>query len=199
MTLRLVDAPGDLGEPSAAGWDTAEAVTVALAPIALDAQPTEYVRVAWADRPYGNVHEVRVATARDGDDVLVRLEWADSDVPNAEFQDAAGVFFPTDGDAPAATIGNADHPVDLWFWQANLPAPRGAVATGPGAFVPDDGVSVSAVSALAGGRWAVVLRGSAARLAAAGRLGVVVWDGSNEERAGIGSVTADWLSVDQAS
>lgn len=198
MTIRAAPARAELLNPAAEAWADVDGESVRLTPIALDAQPTDYVRVSWADRPYGNVEEVRVAAARDGDDVLVRLEWADSDVPNTEFQDAAAVFFPSGSDAPVATIGSQERPVDLWFWQANLPAPRWVAATGPGAFAPDSSGRLEAAALIDDGRWAVVLRGSASVLAPSGKLGVVVWDGSNDERAGIGAVTPEWITVELA-
>lgn len=196
MEVRSIE--GDLADPASAAWGGAASESISLAPVPLDAQPTEYIRVAWADRPYGNVGEVSVAVAQSGGRAYVRLEWADSDAPNVEFQDGAGVYFPAGGDAPAATLGADGAGVSLWKWQANLPAAKELTSTGPGRFANAGTNGVAASANLDGGRWAVVLEGDAAALSA-GKLGVVVWDGSNEERAGIGAATAEWIPLEIAS
>lgn len=188
---------GDLADPSSSTWSSVAGETVGLAPVPLDAQPTEYIRAAWADRPYGNVTSADVAAAHDGERLYVRIEWADSEVANTEFQDAAGVIFPNGSDAAPATIGQADAPVQLWYWQSNLDAARDFEASGPGVFRKRAEQAVAAAASLADGRWSVVL--SSGLDAGATRLGVAVWDGSNEERAGIGAVTHDWVALEVES
>lgn len=192
MEVRTLE--GDLADPSSAAWSGADQASISLAPVPIDAQPTEYIRATWADRPYGRVGEVDVAAARSGPRAYVRLEWADNSEPNTEFQDAAAVYFPADGDAPAATIGSPDAAVGIWYWQASLPAARSLLGTGPGAFRPSGSNGVAASANLDGGRWSLVLEGELGDLSA-GRLGVVVWDGSNDERAGIGAATPVWLEL----
>jgi DMSO reductase family type II enzyme heme b subunit len=187
---------GDLDSPDSAGWAGAEVVTVALAPVALTAQPTEYIRTKWADRPFGTVAEVQAAAAHDGSRLYVRLDWADAAEPNGEFADAAAVYFPELDATPPATIGAPDAPARLWFWEGDLPAPRRLRASGPGVFRPD-GDGVRAAAALDAGRWRVVLSGDLADATTAGsRLGIAVWNGANEERAGLGAVTTHWLSLE---
>ncbi len=196
MEVRTLE--GDLADPNSAAWSGADSASISLAPVPLDAQPTEYIRVAWADRSYGNVSDVTVAAAQSGGRAYVRLEWADSEAPNTEFQDAAAVYFPSGDSAPAATIGSPDAAVGIWYWKASLSAARSLVGTGPGAFRPSGSNGVSAAANLDGGRWAVVLEGDAAALGSA-QLGVAVWDGSNEERAGIGAATPEWIPLEIAS
>jgi len=194
--MRVQRVSGDLGDPAASGWSAVEGESVALVPVPLDAQPTEYIRVKWAGLTYGNVKEANVAAATDGAHLYVRLEWADSETPNGEFADAAAVYFPSAGDAPAATIGSAGAPANLWYWQANLADAKSLVASGPGVFRPRGSNGVGASSSNEGGRWAVVLSGDLADAKSGGKLGVAVWDGSNEERAGIGAVTASWITLE---
>ena len=194
--MRVQRVSGELGDPAASGWSSVEGETVALVPVPLDAQPTEYIRVKWADQAYGTVKEAKVAAASDGSRLHVRLEWADSATPSAEFADAAGVYFPAGGDAPAGTIGSADAAANLWYWQANLADAKSLVASGPGVFRPRGSNGVGAASSNEGGRWAVVLSGDLADAQSAGKLGGAVWDGSNEERAGIGAATASWLTLE---
>lgn len=196
MEVRTLE--GDLADPGSSAWSGADSAAVSLAPMPIDAQPTEYIRTAWAGRSYGNVGEVSVAVAASGDKGYVRLEWADSDVPNTEFQDAAAVYVPTDGDAPVNTIGSADSPVGIWYWKAERPSAKALVGRGPGVFAPSGSNGVSASAKLDGGRWAVVLQGDLDAIRA-GKLGVAVWDGSNDERAGIGAATTEWISLEIAS
>ncbi len=190
--MELKQSDGDLTSPDGDGWSEVEASEVTLAPIPLDAQPTEYIRNAWADRGYGTVGRASVATARAGDQAFVRIAWDDPSDEHTEFHDAAGVYF-GESDSPAATIGSESAPVDLWYWQANLDDPKGLVATGPGRFRPSES-EVGASASLEGGRWTVVLSGSLDGLGS--NLGVAVWNGTNEERAGIGAATADWVSLE---
>ncbi len=192
--MQVSRVSSDLSDPGAAGWSEVVAEAVSLGPMPIDAQPTEYVRVKWADLPYGNVAETSVAAAHDGDTAWVRLEWADSDQPNVEFPDCAAVYFPADGDAPAATIGSDNETVNLWFWRSDEDHGRHLTGHGPGAFKPQEG-TVSASASLEGGRWAVVLGHPLAELRDGGRMGVAVWDGSNEERAGIGAATTEWVPL----
>ncbi len=213
----IVEATGDMLDPAAAAWTTVPVETVRLAPVPLEGQPNAYIRAAWAGRPYGRVSEVRVATVRSGDSLLVRLEWERSGDPPGEFADAAAVFFPAaGGTAPPITIGTHAEPVTLWAWrdrlevQAALPQAKELIATGPGTFRPRGASagdtagtgqaserpgSVAAASRCEQGRWNVVVQGDLGPASKSGRMGIVVWDGSNDERAGIGAVSPDWLAL----
>jgi DMSO reductase family type II enzyme heme b subunit len=209
--MQVPEIVDDALDPADKAWAAVPSEKVPLVPVPIEEQPNEYIRTAWRTRPYGRVGEVDVAAVQRGERLLVRLEWDDSDEPNTEFLDGAGVFFPDAGDSGAPlTIGSHGAPVRLWAWrdrtpmQEALPAARELVASGPGAFRAagldagdgeNEGARPDAVSALSGGRWAVVIAGDLARAAAAGRMGVVVWDGSNDERAGIGAVSPNWVPL----
>jgi len=215
--MDVVEATGNLLDPDAAAWTAVTGETVRLAPVPLEAQPNAYIRAAWAGRPYGRVSEVRVATVRSGGNLLVRLEWERSGDPPGEFADAAAVFFPAAGcTAPPITIGTHAEPVTLWAWrdrlevQAALPPAKELVATGPGKFRPrgtsagdtagtgqavEPPGSVAAASRCEQGRWSVVVQGDIGPASQSGRMGIVVWDGSNDERAGIGAVSPDWVAL----
>lgn len=193
MNVTKVGPGTDLSSPAAAGWQGAAREAVKLAPVPLAAQPTAYVRTKWATRPYGTTPEAAVSVATDGQKVFVRIEWADDGKPNGEFADAAAVVV-GDGAAPAATFGDAAHPVSLWYWEDGRGEARALKATGPGVFHPDAADGVKASAELVGGRWSVVLSGPAA---AGKNIGVAVWNGSNEERSGLAAVTPDWIQLDQ--
>ncbi len=190
--MDLKQASGDLSAPDGEGWSGVESAEVTLAPIPLDAQPNDYIKNAWADRSYGSVAQASVSAAHNGDRAFVRITWDDPSDEHSEFHDAAGVYFAA-GDSPAATIGDESSPVELWYWQANVDDAKGLVATGPGRFRPN-GSDVEASASLTEGRWSIVLSGGLDDLGSG--LGVAIWNGTNEERAGIGSATAEWVSLD---
>lgn len=186
---------GELADPAAAVWGGLSGESVPLAAVPLEAQPTQYIRTAWADREYGRTPEARVAAAQDGQRLYVRIEWADDDAANGEFQDAAGVLFPIGGAGSLTTLGDQEAPVALWYWEHGRPGPVDLTARGPGVFRTDRGDDLAAAAVLNDGRWAVVLSGPV-EAAVDGRLGVAVWNGSNEERGGLAAVSQDWLPLE---
>ncbi len=219
--MRVTVVTDPLDSPTDPGWEAVPREAVPLAPVPLDAQPNAYIRAAWEDRPYGLVSRADVAVARNNRRLFVRIEWSGSTGPATngslpEFTDAAGVFFPAPGGSggnagPPANIGTRESPVTLWLWrdllpvQRSLPAARALLGCGPGVFrplsetdgakSPSDNSSISATSQREGLRWAVVISGEAPP-ADALRMGLAVWDGANEERAGIGAVTHQWIELE---
>jgi steroid C-25 hydroxylase gamma subunit len=193
--MELTRSDGNLTDPGSEAWGSLARETVQLAPVPLDAQPTEYIRTSWSDRAYGRVREVAVSAAHDGDRAFLRIEWAGGEESESEFHDAAAVYFPTADGAAASTIGSPDIPVRLCLWQANLPGAKALIGTGPGRFRPDGDDGVTAAASLENGRWSVVI-GCDLDAARAGRFGVAVWDGSNDERAGIGAATPEWVPLE---
>ena len=194
MKVAKLSQGSGLADPAGAGWNGLASETVALSPVPLDAQPNAYIQEAWKDRKYGQTARASVAAASDGDRLYVRLEWQDDATANGEFQDAAGALFPLDGGGSPDTMGSADSPVGVWFWEEGRPAGLDIVSSGPGVFRRQEGEVVAAGS-LSDGKWAVVLGGPAAA-ASAGRLGVAVWNGSNDERAGLAAVSREWITLE---
>ena len=130
---------GELADPAAAVWGGLSGESVPLAAVPLEAQPTQYIRTAWADREYGRTPEARVAAAQDGQRLYVRIEWAADDAANGEFQDPAGVLFPIADAGSPPTLGAPAAPAWPCAWDhrrrrpVHPPAPRpGVVRTGPG-------------------------------------------------------------------
>lgn len=184
-----------LADPAAAAWATVEKVSVSLAPVALELQPTEYIREAWANRDYGQTAQAEVRAASDGNRLYLRVEWADDPVPNREFQDAVSAIFPTNGSGVLATMGNEEKPLALWFWEEGRPGPLRLISTAPGVVRKDPDAVLGASGALADGRWSVVLSGPAAT-AEKRKVALAVWNGSNEERAGLAAVSREWLPLE---
>ncbi len=143
MKVATVNAGADLADPASQAWNGVTAEAVALAPVPLAAQPTEYIREAWANRAYGKTAEAKVAAATDGSKLYVRVEWADDSAPNTEFQDAVGAVL---GDGPLDTLGSVGSPVTMWYWENG----RGAlnlVSRGPGVVTKTGASAVSGTGA----------------------------------------------------
>jgi DMSO reductase family type II enzyme heme b subunit len=185
----------ELRDPAAAAWDKAERTTIALGPAPLESQPTAYIRNAWADRSYGTTSEADVALATDGDEFFVRLEWADDPTANTEFSDAAGAIFPDADGAPVATMGDEDLAARIWYWEDGRPAPLNLISNGPGVVEKQDNGALKATATSDGSRWSAVISGPK-DAAQAAKIGFVVWNGSNEERAGLGAVSSEWATVE---
>jgi steroid C-25 hydroxylase gamma subunit len=189
---RSTASAAEVVDPNAAAWDAAARERAELQPVPLQSQPTEYVRTVWANRAYGQAPEATVSALRDDDRVYVRIEWEDDPRPNGEFPDAAGVLF-GDGDS-LATLGTPASPAVLWHWQEGRSESLDLEARGPGLFQRSGAGGLASRGTLRDGRWAVVLSGALA--VARRQVGVAVWNGSNEERAGLAAVSRQWLSLE---
>ncbi len=193
--MKVTRLAGALTDPASPDWAAVEDVSVALAPVALEVQPTEYIRESWKNRDYGQTAEARIKAASDGDRLYLRVEWADDPAPNREFQDAVSAIFPTNGSGVLATLGDEDKPLALWFWENGRPGPLRLISTGPGVVRKDPEASLGASGVLADGRWSVVLTGPAA-ITEKRKVALAVWNGSNDERAGLAAVSREWLPLE---
>lgn len=76
----------------------------------------------------GSVTQAQVRAMHDGEWLALRLEWvdatADREVGSDVFRDAAAVGFPAVASTPPPSpfMGDAEHPVVIWQWSANLDA-----------------------------------------------------------------------------
>jgi DMSO reductase family type II enzyme heme b subunit len=196
--------------PAAVHWTSAVEETLVLEPTPLASQPTAYVINAWTDRPYGLTGQVRVAAIHNREALAFRLTWEDEtrddDIPDSDrFTDAAGVLFPLRSDALILTMGDVDKPVNAWYWRSDLEEALSVTATGLGSSVRNSGSSVTAAASYRDDRWQVVIsrpfraRGDgevALRPRQTTKVGFAVWQGSNQERAGIKSVTSVWQPLE---
>ena len=189
---RMDNEAADLKDPASAVWSGLTAENISLAPVPLAAQPTEYIRVSRADQPYGETAEASATAVGSGDQLYVRLEWQDDERSNGEFADAAAVILGS-GDN-IATLGSDDTPLKLWYWADDRDGALNLSSSGPGVVLKNSGVSVSAAASRDDNRWAVVLSGPAKEVSDS-QMGVAIWNGSNDERAGLAAVSG-WLSLD---
>lgn len=211
VRARRIAAAGPLLEdPGAAEWRRLPPDVLSLGPTPLASQPSLYIQASWQERRYGALPELAVQAAHNGDALFFRLAWADptEDVAPADtdgFTDAAVVLFPLKDDAPLTSMGSPGLPVNGWYWRADVDEALNVTAQGTGTSARHRGTSVGARAAYADGGWTVVLwrpfaevgKGSV-RLAPGQKKKVAfgVWQGSNQERAGLKAVTLEWQPLD---
>jgi DMSO reductase family type II enzyme heme b subunit len=215
VAITKVSANADeLLDPLAAHWQSVPAVTLSLKGTPLGTQPTSYTKVVFKGRPVGAVSSVELRGCHDGTSMFVHLQWADlvendGQGDGDEFPDAAAVVFPISGDAPINTMGSERQAVNAWYWRAGSPEGRSVVARGIGSTEPTED-RVLAKGVYRGGRWSVVISRSLAgadpgvtsvglEAGNATRIGVAVWEGSNDERGGFKAFTDQWTEAELAT
>jgi DMSO reductase family type II enzyme heme b subunit len=116
--IRVAYAPGGVADgPQDPTWRNAAEVALALSP-----------QIVLAPHGGGGVTALRVRAMHDGEWLAIRLEWedasADREVGVATFRDAVAVGFPVREAAtlPSPFMGDAEHPVNIWQWSADLEA-----------------------------------------------------------------------------
>ncbi len=208
---RIEGRSEELLDPTASAWQRVAAEEVGLAPTPIALQPSEYVRVAWQDRPYGQLPKVEVRSLHNGERAFFRLVWEDASrddriADTNQFTDAAAVLFPIAPDAPLEGMGLSGKPVNAWLWRPDWSAPRNVAAEGAGSSQRREDLGLSAAARHEDGRWSVVLSRSFAangapkgtvKLAPGGssRVAFAVWQGANQERAGIKAYSPAWIDL----
>ena len=211
LTKRVKAKSGDLLDPASQTWKQASASTVVLSPTPLEVQPSEYVRVSWNGRPYGTAASMRVSSLHNGDQIFFRLVWQDDsqDVKVADinqFVDAAAVLFPLVEDAPLIGMGIKGKPVNAWFWRADWEQPKNVAVEGMGSTERRDDPALASRARHQRGRWDVIIaRPLNGKSAPAGtvtlqpgtttKVAFAIWQGANQERAGIKAFSPDWQEL----
>ena len=204
---RLPEASPQLLAPAGTQWDKASETTVSLAPTPLDAQPSAYVRTSWAGRPHGTLASVGLSAVFAGDALYIRLRWVAPEprqaiTDNDTYADACAVLFPLDGKAAElSTMGDERSPVQAWHWRAGTALPFVINATGLGTVTRAPNHPVSVGAAWEDGSWSVVFKrgiqdqGVPLASGASVPLGIAVWSGANNERAGLKAHTPAWITL----
>ena len=206
MRARRVTSLSDYADPAATGWQDVAPEEVEMVPAPLGLQPTEHIRVMWEDRAYGELDAVNVRAVHDGTSIAVHLNWAAQKPGTGAgegFPDGAAIAFPVRGEPILMQMGSADAPMQFVQWQASKKQARSVLAKGIGSTVPGAPVDEAANASWSAGRWSLVLSrtlagdGDSARIEAGKdtQIGFAVWNGSNEERAGIKAVSPDWTAL----
>ena len=180
MKVTKIDTGANLGDPGAEEWSKVPAERVTLGPAPVEAQPNAYIRTKWASGGYGTTAEAARALAAHWPRRNLRHEWGGDAAPHTAL--------------PGAAAGS---PVSVWYWEDGRGEALNLAAEGPGVFRKQANGDIRAAANLANGRWQAVLSGPASA-AASGQIGVAVWNGSNEERAGLGAVSQAWIPLELA-
>jgi DMSO reductase family type II enzyme heme b subunit len=213
MLVRRSEAKSkDLVNPASSAWRKARAEQAVLSPAPIDIQPAEYVIVSWKGRPYGTTTSMQVGALHNGKEVFFRLAWNDDTVDGKigdinQFVDAAAVMFPLVPEAPLIGMGTTGQPVNTWYWRADWEQPKNVLTEGMGSTQNRDDAALASQARHARGQWRVVIgrslnmKGAPANTAplAPGvttKVAFAIWQGSNQERAGIKAFTPDWLELE---
>ena len=201
-------------DPDNRAWQShaPEAVTMMGTPAGL--QPTAAIQVSWMGKKIGVVDRVEVTALHNGDELAIRLEWADAsengDMTDTDsFPDAAAILLPVVPEAPIITMGAPGQPVNGWYWRADAPRKaRQVTAEGLGTSHTFDQTLIHGRGSWKEGRWQVVLARSlriksetpVAQLEPGSEtgFGIAIWEGSNSERAGIKSFSGNWMPLQLA-
>jgi DMSO reductase family type II enzyme heme b subunit len=179
-----------------------QTIKLVAAPTAI--QPGAYVSAAYPDgAPPATPNAVLMVDRTAGGGWVVNLAWlcaspideikSDTD----RFPDAAALLVPAQADTPLMTMGYPQHPVEGMLWRADRDAPIKIVAEGFGTVVrhaPPAGWATKG-SWEKGARTARFEIPNWPALAAQKRLGVAIWQGADRQRAGLKSVSADWIAL----
>ncbi|HMM78199.1 MAG TPA: hypothetical protein PJ986_21060 [Gammaproteobacteria bacterium] len=203
MISHRIAAIADYLSPVAAGWRDVSGEQVPLMPAPLAMQPTEYVRKSWERKPYGQIRALGVASVHDGRACAIRLSWSGVAAAGSDFPDAVALALPVRGSPALALMGAADAPIHILRWQSNREGLRSLLATGIGSSRPGPEIECGASAQADGSTWQIVVTRvlgaaeDAAPLLAGNRtrIGFAVWQGGNDERAGIKAFSIDWQDL----
>jgi len=211
MKLSHVNASDQqLLDPRSPFWQHAEAheVPMCQTPIAMVQHLSPFMALSEA---HGKIDKLTFRMTHNRNTVNVWLTWADASRDDRikdlnQFVDAVAVMFPMTEDAPAATMGNADNPVNAWLWRADKAVPYDVLAYGFGTSRRRDGrtLGLNVQSHYEDGRWLVVFQRKLRRshsdspqvsFKSNGLCGIAfaVWDGANNDRSAQKSYSGEWL------
>jgi DMSO reductase family type II enzyme heme b subunit len=202
--IRLQLANKTLLNPGARQWERAPRDHFPMRGTEARAQPSAYVRTVWAGRSIGAVRSLSVQAAHNRHNLFFRLEWADptNDADYGDgvsFPDAAAVLFPMNGQAPLERMGTPAAGIQAWYWRANRPELGEALVFH--GFATEEVQAAPPVFNAASwedGRWALVIGAPLASRGLSETVAFAVWEGSNQERAGLYSYSPEWeeLSIE---
>ncbi|NMG55177.1 hypothetical protein [Aromatoleum aromaticum] len=203
MKVHRVARIKDYLSPTSGGWDAIAKEEVDLMPTPLAMQPTEYIRKSWEGRSYGAVKALRIASVHDGETWSLLASWAGVSPSGKDFPDAFAIALPVRGNPALALMGEPEAPIHYLRWAANKEGVQSILATGIGSSQPGSEVRCTVVAQPIGDVWNVVISrplGSGKGVAplqagAKTRIGFAVWNGGNDERAGIKAFSIDWTEL----
>ena len=209
MSLRSlkVSSVADYAATSAPGWQSVPSETVELVPAPMEMQPNGFIQAQYRNREYGKTPVIEAQSVHDGTSLAVRLRWPAERPFNGGregFPEGAAIAFPVKGEPALWTMGTDDEPVQFIQWRALKNEVRSVVAWGIGSSLPGTAVGEAVTAGWSQGHWTIVMLRTlaggpeAATLVpgASTQIGFAVWNGSNEERAGLKAVSVDWTPLE---
>ncbi len=202
-----VSAAADYAATTAPGWQSVPAESVELVPAPMEMQPNGFIQAQYRNHEYGKTPFVEAQSVHDGTTLAVRLRWPAEKPFNGGregFPDGAAIAFPVKGEPALWTMGTDDEPVQFIQWRALKNEVRSVVAWGIGSSLPGTAVSEAVTAGWSQGHWTIVMLRTlaggpeAATLepGSATQIGFAVWNGSNDERAGLKAVSVDWTPLE---
>lgn len=150
---------------------------------------------------------LRVQGVKTEDGVYFRLQWSDEKPDEGiddidRFADGVAIQFAVEGaqDTPIL-MGDNEHPVNIWYWNAAKQRAENLFAYGFGSLAPVELQDVEAAGKYEDGKWTVVFYRSLTSteegvMNFAGSIDIpvafAVWNGSNRERDGFKAASLDW-------
>jgi DMSO reductase family type II enzyme heme b subunit len=207
---RVEAADSVLSDPAGSDWRSAPVNHLSLEPTPLISQPSVYVQAKWETIDYGTIGALSVQALHNDNGIFFRLQWDDATENNDisdtdQFTDAAAILFPVNEDAPLASMGSPQQPVNAWYWRPDMETPFSVTSQGTGTTRRTADPSLRGNGAHQGGSWAVVIGRALqspgdgyAQLAAGetAKVAFAVWQGGNSERAGLKAVTLEWQPLE---
>jgi len=182
-------------------WVNIPSETIEFAPTPSAQQPTEYIRVKWEDKEYGLLDNAQAAVVQDGKQIVIRLAWNQA---NTHMFDGAAVTFPIAGEPVLMEMGSAKAPMHALHWLNKTGKVRSVFAAGMGTTTEGPNVGQKGGGVHKDGMWQVTFvrnLGAGERVAplVAGKKSSVafaIWNGSNDERAGLKAFSIDWRPIE---
>lgn len=186
--------------PDSGEWNNVKAVEVPLIPTPQPMQPTEYIRVKWENKPYGQTPNVAVKAVHDNQKAAFHLTWFSG---SRHPKDAAAIALPVRGEPILVMMGAKDAPIHFLHWMAGQEQVRSTFSQGIGTTSPGEDVLPEGQAVWKDGYWHLVItralggKENVAPLYAGKttKIGFAIWNGANDERAGLKAFSIDWKTL----
>ena len=187
-------------DPVSRHWDRFQAEDVAMMPTPLGMQPTEYIREKWQSKPYGKTPNLAVKVAPDSQTHAFHLKWFSG---AKHPKDAAAIALPVRGNPILVMMGSKTDPIHFLHWMSGKDEVRSTFSQGIGTTQPGEDVLPEGKAEWNNGHWNVVItRALGAKENVAplipgqnSRIGFAIWNGANDERAGLKAFSMDWKEL----
>jgi len=188
-------------EPGNSVWRGLAAETVPMMPTPVALQPTQYIRVKWETLPYGQLSSISTGAVHDGETIAFYTEWQ---CAVEHVKDAVAIALPIRGQPVLMTMGSPDSPVHFLHWIAKKEGVRSTYSQGIGSTQLGVAVVADGSGTWVDGRRRVVItrqlgdfiEAAPLRPGVTSKIGYAVWQGANDERAGLKAFSMDWKPLE---